>query len=175
VPEGALAGDRALVAVGSNLGGPLEQLRRAALALEALALDARWSALYRTRPVGGPADQPDYLNGVALLVLRPPWREPEALLERLLAIERQQGRERRVRWGPRTLDLDLLAVGERVVTSSRLTLPHPRMMQRAFVLAPLCRLLPTWRHPLSGEAACDALERVGRTGVLRTELAWRPR
>ena len=175
MPEGKLDAGSALVAVGSNLGVPLDQLRRAALALEALTLGSRWSSLYRTLPVGGPAGQPDYLNGVALLRLKPSWREPQALLERLLTIERQQGRERRVRWGPRTLDLDLLALGERVVTSPRLTLPHPRMMERAFVLAPLCELLPEWRHPESGERGCAALERLDAAGVRRTELPWRPR
>ncbi|MEJ2359771.1 MAG: 2-amino-4-hydroxy-6-hydroxymethyldihydropteridine diphosphokinase [Deinococcales bacterium] len=135
----------ALVALGSNLDDPLDQLRRAARALQELAVTAQFSPLFRTTPVGGPAGQPDFLNGVALLEPLPPWSQPDALLEALLAIERRQGRLRRERWGPRTLDLDLLALGTRQLETPRLTLPHPRMMNRAFVLAPLCELLPEWR------------------------------
>ncbi|MEJ2289252.1 MAG: 2-amino-4-hydroxy-6-hydroxymethyldihydropteridine diphosphokinase [Deinococcales bacterium] len=165
----------ALVALGSNLGDPLEQLRRAAAALERLATVCRWSPVYRTAPVGGPPGQPAYLNAVAMLAPFPAWSSPEALLEGLLAIERQQGRVRRERWGPRTLDLDLLALGDAVVASSRLTLPHPRMMERSFVLAPLCDRTPDWRHPVTGEGACEALARLGLSGVRRTRLSWRPR
>ncbi len=165
----------ALVALGSNLDDPLDQLRRAARALQGLAGTALFSPLYRTAPVGGPAGQPDFLNGVALLEPLPPWSQPDVLLEALLAIERRQGRRRRERWGPRTLDLDLLALGARTLETPRLTLPHPRMMDRAFVLAPLCELLPAWRHPLTGEGACAALKRVGLSGVERTRLVWSPR
>ena len=171
----ALPDTRALVAVGSNLDDPLEQLRRAAQALQGLAATALFSSIYRTAPVGGPAGQPDFLNGVALLEPLPPWSQPDALLEALLATERRQGRLRRERWGPRTLDLDLLALGSRSLQTLRLALPHPRMMERAFVLAPLCELLPGWRHPLTGEGACAALARVGLSGVERTRLVWSPR
>ncbi len=166
---------QALVALGSNLDHPLAQLRLAAGALQDLASVCRFSSLYRTVPVGGPAGQPDYLNGVALLDPLPELSEPEALLDALLAIERRQGRQRRERWGPRTVDLDLLAVGSRVIDTPRLTLPHPRVMDRGFVLAPLCELLPGWRHPVTHEHACAALDRVGRSGIERTRLAWRPR
>lgn len=166
---------RALVALGSNLDDPLEQLRRAARALQELSATALFSSLFRTAPVGGPPGQPDYLNGVALLEPRPRWSQPDALLEALLAIEGRQGRRRRERWGPRTLDLDLLALDAHSLQTPRLTLPHPRMMDRAFVLAPLCELLPGWRHPLTGEGACAALARVGASGVERTRLAWSPR
>ncbi len=165
---------RALVALGSNLGDPLEQLRRAVRELAELAVSVRLSSLYRTVPVGGPAGQPAFLNGVALLVPAPAWSRPEALLEALLAVERRHGRLRRERWGPRTLDLDLLAQGEARLQTPRLTLPHPRMMERAFVLAPLCELCPDWHHPRTGEAACAALARVGTSGVERTRLVWGP-
>ncbi len=161
--------------MGSNLDDPLAQLRRAAAGLEALARTTRFSSIYRTEPVGGPAGQGAYLNAVAALEPHPAWSTPEALLDALLAVERAQGRVRRERWGPRTLDLDLLAWGPSLRSSAGLTLPHPRMMERAFVLAPLCELVPEWRHPRSGEGACAALERLGCEGVQRTRLAWRPR
>jgi 2-amino-4-hydroxy-6-hydroxymethyldihydropteridine diphosphokinase len=163
-----------LVALGSNLEDPLEQLRRAVRGLAELAVSVRLSSLYRTAPVGGPAGQPAFLNGVALLEPTPAWSRPEALLEALLAIERRQGRLRRERWGPRTLDLDLLAQGAERRQTPRLTLPHPRMMERAFVLAPLCELCPDWRHPHSGETACTALARLETSGVERTRLVWGP-
>lgn len=164
-----------LVALGSNLDEPVTQLRRAAAALARLATAAGWSSIYRTVPVGGPAGQPDYLNAVARLQPVPAVAEARALLRALQAIERSQGRTRSERWGPRTLDLDLLDAAGLVLDEPGLTLPHPRMMMRAFVLAPLCELAPEWRHPLSGETACSALTRVGRAGVRRTRLPWRPR
>ncbi len=175
VRDGRAARPAALVALGSNLGDPLERMRRAAVALARLATWCRWSSLYRTLPVGGPPGQPAFLNAVALLQPLPAWSSPEALLEALLAIEREEGRVRRERWGPRTLDLDLLALDDVVAASPHLTLPHPRMMERAFVLAPLCELDPGWRHPVGGEGACEALARVGLSGVRRTRLSWRPR
>ena len=165
----------ALVAFGSNLDDPAAQLRRAAAVVAALAARSSWSSIYRTVPVGGPAGQPDYLNAVAALQPVAAVAEPGALLEALLEIERRHGRRRSERWGPRTLDLDLLAVGDQVVEEPGLSLPHPRMMNRAFVLAPLCEVAPSWRHPLTGEAACAALARVGEAGVHRTGLRWRPR
>ena len=165
----------ALVAFGSNLDDPAAQLRRAAAVVAALAARSSWSSIYRTVPVGGPAGQPDYLNAVAALQPVAAVAEPGALLEALLEIERRHGRRRSERWGPRTLDLDLLALDAHSLQTPRLTLPHPRMMDRAFVLAPLCELLPGWRHPLTGEGACAALARVGASGVERTRLAWSPR
>ena len=132
------------------------------------------SSLYQTAPVGGPGDQPDYLN--AVVALRPKTLKPEALLEQLLGLETQRGRERHVRWGARTLDLDLLTFGQEVRESEFLTLPHPRMMERAFVLAPLCEVVrevaPDWRHPVTGEHACKVLVRLSGEGVTRTDLSW---
>lgn len=164
----------AWIALGSNLDGPLDQLRRAHAAIARFATVRARSALYRTVPVGGPAGQDDYLN--AVIGLRPPDAvEPGDLLVALLDIERAQGRRRRERWGPRTLDLDLLAVGDAVLDTPALRLPHPRMMGRAFVLVPLCEVAPRWSHPASGERACDALGRLddaARDGVQRTGLHW---
>lgn len=160
----------AFIALGSNLGEPLKQLGLAVRSLERLSKVTARSHLYRTAPVGGPPGQPDYLN--AVVALEPADPVPDRLLEALLAIERAQGRERDVKWAARTLDLDLLAFGERVQNNPTLTLPHPRMMTRAFVLVPLCEIAPEWRHPVENRSACEALTTVGSAGVERTSLSW---
>jgi 2-amino-4-hydroxy-6-hydroxymethyldihydropteridine diphosphokinase len=95
--------------------------------------------------VGGPA-QPDYLNTVIAVETA---LEPEALLEALVAIENRLGRTREVRWGPRTVDLDVLLYGDRVIETPALTVPHPRMAERLFVLGPLAALAPEAVHPVS--------------------------
>ncbi|HEX7021962.1 MAG TPA: 2-amino-4-hydroxy-6-hydroxymethyldihydropteridine diphosphokinase [Trueperaceae bacterium] len=166
--SGPLAGD-ALIALGSNLADPAAQLRQAVRALGELGSVRGVSGVYRTVPVGGPAGQPAYLNAVLALSPRAPYDDPGLLLAALLEAERRQGRERRQRWAARTLDLDLLAYGDRVLQGPDLVLPHPRMMERAFVLAPLCELAPAWRHPITGEGACDALSRLPQGGVERLE------
>lgn len=129
------------VALGSNVGDPEGQLRVALASLAGLE-DTRLvacSRIYRTRPQGGPPGQPHYLNAVARLATR---LVPMALLRALQAIEQRSGRQRVERWGPRTLDLDLLLYGEVVLSSPELTLPHPRMAERAFVLEPLAEVAP---------------------------------
>ncbi len=108
------------------------------------------SAVYETAPVGGP-EQPEYLNMVVAVDTE---LGPEALLERCLAIEAGHGRVRRERWGARTLDIDMLCHGDTVLHSARLTLPHPRMAERAFVLVPLAEIAPGL---LVGEARAEAL------------------
>lgn len=163
---------RALVALGSNLAGPPAQLRRAAEEIADLGRVVARSSLWRTAPVGGPGGQPDYLNAVLALEPAPALRDPPALLRALLALEARHGRRRRRRWAARTLDLDLLALGDRVLALPELELPHPRMMARAFVLAPLCEVAPGWRHPRTGEGACEALARLDSGGVERTDLPW---
>ncbi len=138
------------IALGANLGDPLATLLAVRPRLAALLSSAagkptpprlRWSPLFRTAPVGGPPGQPDYLNG-ALLVDPAPPLDPAALLEELLALEVRFGRERRLRWGARTLDLDLLWCGAQRRTTPALTLPHPRLLERTFVLAPLAAIDP---------------------------------
>lgn len=130
----------AYVALGSNLGDRAALLRAALVALQrgGDVQVVTESAVYETAPVGGP-EQPDYLNMVVAVATA---LEPEGLLERCLAIEAEHGRVRRERWGPRTLDLDLLAFGAAERRSERLTLPHPRMAERAFVLVPLAEIAP---------------------------------
>ena len=162
----------AFVALGSNLDEPLRQLRAAAAQLAELGRSMRLSPIYRTVPVGGPADQPAYLNAVAQLEPHPAFLQPATLLLALLDIELRRGRVRSERWGPRRIDLDLLALGSLVLGQEGLVLPHPRMMERAFVLAPLCDLAPSWHHPESGETACHALERLGSAGVTRVRARW---
>lgn len=131
----------AFVGLGSNLEEPLSQLRRAVMALGAIP-DSRLQAIspaYRSDPVGGPPGQPDFINAVALLDTG---LEAHALLDALQDIEHAQQRVRDVRWGPRTLDLDLLVFGEQMIADARLNVPHPRMHQRAFVLYPLADIAP---------------------------------
>ncbi len=158
------------VALGSNLSGPLAQLRQARRGLDALGQVVSCSSLYRTTPVGGPVGQDDFLNAVA--VLKPLADDPETFLAQLLSLEADQGRTREVRWDARTLDLDLLNWGERVLATPDLTLPHPRLLTRAFVLAPLCEAAPTWRHPVTGQRACEVLRALPPEGIEKTTLRW---
>ncbi len=131
----------------------------------------RRSRMYETQPVGGPAGQPPYLNAVVVLVLRAEV-EPERLLEELLALEQRFGRVRRVVHEARTLDLDILDVAGVVQDAASLTLPHPRMMERPFVLIPLLDVAPTWRDPRTGTPAADALERLDQGGVRASGHTW---
>lgn len=144
----------AFVALGSNLAHPRRQLARAARALARLPATAlvALSPNYVTAPVGAPGPQPDYVNAVAALRTALP---PRALLHRLQAIERRQRRRREratPRNAPRTLDLDLLLYGGLRIATAPLTVPHPRMHQRAFVLRPLLDIAPHARIPGRGLA-----------------------
>jgi len=135
---------RCYVALGSNLGNPAVTVDEAIDALAALrgSILRAMSSLYRTAPVGISEKlrhQPDFVNAVVVLDTR---LAPHQLLDELFAVEARFGRQRSVRNAPRTLDLDLLLYGDLVVDDERLTLPHPRMHQRAFVLAPLAEIAP---------------------------------
>ncbi|UHQ21770.1 2-amino-4-hydroxy-6-hydroxymethyldihydropteridine diphosphokinase [Lysobacter sp. 5GHs7-4] len=151
----------AFVGLGSNLGDSAALLRAAFDSLAALPHTRllRASALYRT-PAWGVTAQPDFVNAVAMLETRLP---PQALLTAMLAIEREAGRDRRDdgsdRWGPRTLDLDLLLYGQRSLDEPGLRLPHPHLHERAFALLPLLDVAPDARIPGIG-AARDALARL---------------
>ncbi|HSN51012.1 MAG TPA: 2-amino-4-hydroxy-6-hydroxymethyldihydropteridine diphosphokinase [Woeseiaceae bacterium] len=135
-----------LVGLGSNLDGPARQIETAFGMLEAMgktALVAR-SSLYRSTPLGG-IEQPDFVNAAALLTTE---LDPHAFLDALQAIERARGRERgEVRWGPRVLDLDLLAYDGVAIDEPGLTVPHPGIAARNFVLLPLREIAPDFRIP----------------------------
>jgi len=131
---------RAAIALGSNLDHPEAHVARGfddIAALPRTKLLAR-SSLYRTKPVGY-ADQPDFVNACALVETS---LAPRALLEGLLAIERAHGRQRGIPNGPRTLDLDIVLYGDRVIREPDLTIPHPRAQERDFVLKPLAEVWP---------------------------------
>lgn len=156
---------RAVVALGSNLGDSLRTLEGALRTLDGvpgmrLLAHSSW---WRTAPVGPP--QPDFLNGCALLEVS---LSPEALLERLQATEQRYGRVRRERWGPRTLDLDLIFYGGLCLESARLQVPHPRFRERAFVLLPLAELAPEWIDPLTGRTVADLAREVAGQSAVRS-------
>lgn len=152
------------IALGSNLGDSRAILEAALETLAAtpdITLKAR-SSWYQTKAIGPP--QPDYLNGCALLQVQ---TSPQQLLETLLGIEAQFGRIRRERWGPRSLDLDLLLYDDLILETPTLHLPHPRMRERAFVLVPLAQIAPDWIEPVSGIAIAQLLQAVDCSGVHR--------
>ncbi len=156
---------RAYVGLGANLDDPAAHVRRALLELDRLPGTrlAAASPLYRSPPLG-PADQPDYVNAVARLetVL-----EPLALLHALQALEAAHGRVRGgERWGPRPLDLDLLLYGGAVIDTPRLTVPHPGLYDRAFVLYPLADIEPQLVFP-DGRSLAQALARCPGDGLRR--------
>jgi 2-amino-4-hydroxy-6-hydroxymethyldihydropteridine diphosphokinase len=152
-----MTGSTLAIALGANLGDPAATLTTvrprlqallAAWGGEPLARRCRWSPLFRTAPVGGPPDQPAYVNAVLVagpLPVSTP--DPRALLEALLALERAFGRVRGERWGPRLLDLDLLWCGTCRLQEPALELPHPRLAQRSFVLKPLAAIDPALCPP----------------------------
>ena len=154
----------AFIALGSNLGDPESQVRRGFAALAELPqtrLEAA-SSLYRSAPVGH-ADQPDFINAVAQLSTG---LAPQALLAALLAVEARFGRERSFANAPRTLDLDLLLYDAVTLSEPGLSVPHPRMHQRAFVLAPLTEIAPDCVIPGLGPAA-DWLTRCAGQSISR--------
>ena len=157
-----------LLGLGANLGDPRRQLAAAVARLRAVVEEARVSSVYRTEPVGH-RDQPEFYNLVLGGWTRLP---PEALLREMQAIERDLGRERSFANAPRTIDIDLLAYGDVVMQTPALTLPHPGIAHRGFVLHPLAEVAPEWVHPVLARtarellSAADSLERVERDGVL---------
>ena len=149
--------ERAILSLGSNLGRRAAHLEAAARRLAAtggITVSAA-SSIYETAPLGGPARQPDYLNQVLVLETDLP---PEKLLRVCQAIEQEAGRAGdHPPLSPRTIDIDLIAHGASVLTSSNLTLPHPRYRQRRFVLVPLAEAQPHFRDPLSGSTIAELL------------------
>ena len=169
----SLAAERCCIGLGSNLGDRRATLESALARLQGLAgiEVTAVSSAYETSPVG-PVPQADFLNAAAELRTS---LEPRPLLEALLSTERDHGRRRRQRWGPRSLDLDLLLMGDRRVEEPGLTIPHPQLAFRRFVLVPLLEIAPDLVHPVSGEKLAGILaglvtgERVRRAGRLLLE------
>jgi 2-amino-4-hydroxy-6-hydroxymethyldihydropteridine diphosphokinase len=139
---------KVVIALGSNLGDREEILNRAVKSLSNFLTNVRISSFYETDPVGGP-DQPDYLNAVMTAEYS---LAPELLLKQMQEIENEAGRTREVRWGARTLDLDLIAVDAIEQEDDFLTLPHPRAHERAFVLEPWLEIDADAQIPGKGSA-----------------------
>ncbi len=152
----------AFIGLGSNLDEPEAQLQRALEALAELPASRLLggSRLYRSAPMG-PQDQPDYINAVALIDTA---LGPHALLDALQAIENAQGRVRTRRWGERTLDLDLLLYADEVIADERLSVPHPGIAERNFVLYPLAELAPELILP-DGRALTELLAACSDEGL----------
>ena len=158
----------AYVALGANLGDPMAQVEAARAALAALdgtqlVASSHW---YRTRAIG-PGEQPDYINGVVKLQTR---LAPLALLHAMQAIEQKHGRQREVRWGARTLDLDLLLYQDVAMETTELTLPHPHLQERNFVVYPLADVAPDLILP-SGVEVNLLRDKLGREGLERVAAA----
>jgi 2-amino-4-hydroxy-6-hydroxymethyldihydropteridine diphosphokinase len=169
MPQGASsrAAIDAFVGIGSNLENPIRQVERALDELDGIARTrciAR-SGLYRSPPMG-PSDQPDYINAAAALRTR---LSPHELLAALLRVEQAHGRSRDGRrWGPRTLDLDLLVYGEACIAEPGLTVPHPGIASRSFVVFPLLEIAPDLEVP--GLATLRVLaQRTSNDGLTRLE------
>jgi 2-amino-4-hydroxy-6-hydroxymethyldihydropteridine diphosphokinase len=156
---------RAYLGLGGNLGDVRAAIRRALATLEgdALRVLAR-SADYRT-PAWGKTDQPAFINACAVVCTS---YTPPELLARCQEVERALGRVRGERWGPRTIDIDVLSYEGRSYESDQLTLPHPDLLRRAFVLVPLAEIAPTLE--IDGTRVADAVERVDRTGIERLAI-----
>lgn len=150
------------IALGSNIGDSLSILEEAIKTLAqtpGITLKSH-SSWYKTAPIGPP--QPDYLNGCALLEVS---LAPQELLENLLDIEKQFGRLRRERWGPRTLDLDILLFDNLILDTPKLQIPHPQMRERAFVLVPLAEIAPNLVDPVTGIMIAELVQRLDCSGV----------
>ena len=153
------------IGLGSNLGDPETQLTSALAALNGLPDTdlVRCSSFYRSRPLG-PTDQPDFINAVALL---DSGLQAKQLLDRLQSIENGQGRVRDgIKWGPRTLDLDMLLYGKEIIDEPGLAVPHPELRHRNFVLIPLLEVAPEIEIPGLGRAD-KFLADIGWAGITK--------
>jgi len=163
------SGDHRLVAIGlgTNLGSRLETVRSAARTLRLLLEQPLFSSIYQTAPMYV-TDQPSFLNACCV-----GWTDldPEALLAHLKGLERAAGRQpNTLRFGPRVLDLDIVLYANEVLESEQLTIPHPRLSERAFVLLPLSEIAGSWIHPVSGVSIQELAASVDSTGAEATNL-----
>ncbi len=147
------------IGLGANLNQPLEQLRQAKIAIAQLpkTFIVATSSIYQSQPLG-PQDQPDFLNAVLQITTE---FSPQELLIALQTIEQQQGRQRTQHWGPRTLDLDILLFDDQIIDQADLKIPHPEMLNRAFVLVPLAEIAPE-----------KVVSPIVAEGLLKLTVAW---
>jgi 2-amino-4-hydroxy-6-hydroxymethyldihydropteridine diphosphokinase len=150
-----------LIALGSNIigpwGTPREAVQEAIHHLGRAPLNLiKASTLIETPPFGN-VDQPNFVNAVAIIETK---LSPEKLLEHLHEIETAAGRIRKQHWGPRTLDLDILDFNGVTMNKQQLTLPHPGIAERSFVLSPIAEIAPQWRHPLTGLSAQSMIQKL---------------
>jgi 2-amino-4-hydroxy-6-hydroxymethyldihydropteridine diphosphokinase len=159
---------RCALGLGSNLGDRLEYLQAAVDSLTETPdiSPVAVSPVYETEPVGGPPGQDKYLNAVLVVDTM---LSARTIVERSLAVEDAYGRSREQRWGARTLDVDLLAIGEEVIDEPDLVVPHPLLAERAFVLQPWKDVDPDFTVPGVGRVA-DLADAIGDDGVTRTDL-----
>lgn len=162
----------AYLGLGSNLGNRLAFLRggRDTLVKRVDIELVRASGVYETEAIGGPPDNPQFLNTVLQIQTS---LEPRELLKACLAVENEFGRSRPVRWAPRTLDIDILFYTDQVICEESLTIPHPRLQERAFVLAPLLEIAPNLKHPLLDQTITElAAGSVGIAELVPLRTTW---
>lgn len=159
-----------LIALGTNLGDRLENLRRALDCIAAKVQIIRVSSVYETPPWGY-TEQPPFLN---LVLSGQTELEPQPLLEFLKSCEQALGRRPTFRYGPRLIDLDILAYEDRILETPTLTLPHPHLHERAFVLVPLHEIAPNWTHPRLGKSVSELLAICDVNGIRRVGQIFLP-
>ncbi|MBM4295588.1 MAG: 2-amino-4-hydroxy-6-hydroxymethyldihydropteridine diphosphokinase [Deltaproteobacteria bacterium] len=157
----------AYIGLGANLGDPARQIERALELLNAAeeVEVLQVSSLYRNPPLG-PPDQPWYVNAAAKLRTR---LAPEELMRALRQVEKALGRVRGEKWGPRLIDIDLLLYGGDIITGPELTIPHPEMHRRAFVLVPLAEIAPQAWHPVLKKTAAELATELNPTDSIALE------